>query len=110
MGGIPNRLSVNQQKLVSGSESCWFGQELFRWGPNEKNFSDPENIHKKIVENEAIFAFSPAFSALGAPFWGCALTRLSRVKIKNQKRAKNAENWIFLVLGAVLGETPTDQI
>ena len=44
-----------------------------------------------------------AFGGLGdwekfhGPVWGL-------------KRAKNAKKWIFPVLGAVLGETPADQI
>ena len=48
------------------------------------------------------------FSALGAPFQG-ALKRLVW-PFSGPKWAKNAENWIFPVLGAVLGETPTEQI
>ena len=81
MGAIPDQLSVNQPTKVGwGSESCWFGQEFFGWGPDEKKVLGRKKIKKRIedfifhcgfkkkVENGVIFAFFPPFSALGAPF------------------------------------------
>ena len=84
-----------------------------------KRISEPEKIENVLkiyfccgfnkpvfVENGPIFAIFFVF-ALGAPFWGCALKILSRLQARNGP--KMLENWIFPVLGAVLGETPADQ-
>ena len=77
-GWYPQSVVSQPTKVGWGSESCWLGQELFGWGPNEKKVVDWENIEKRIetfivhcgfkkfvfVKNGAIFAFFPSFLAL----------------------------------------------
>ena len=61
-------------------------------------------FHRKRSDFRDFFPFS----TLGAPFQGCALKILSRFQAENGPQT--LERLIFPVLGAVLGETPTDQI
>ena len=58
-----------------------------------------------FVKNRAIFLLFGPWCTLQGP---CALKILSRFQARNGP--KTLENWIFTVLGAVLGEPPAHQI